>query len=123
METALILVGHGSKMAEANRTLLEVAARVKASLGFEIVEAAFLQLAEPGLDEALATCIGRGAERVILIPYFLYMGAHVAKDIPAWTQEAKSRYPEVQLIVARHLGFHPKLAEVVVERAREALEC
>ncbi|MFQ6110911.1 MAG: sirohydrochlorin chelatase [Nitrospinota bacterium] len=123
MKTALILVGHGSKKEEANRTLLEVAAQVKASLGLEIVEAAFLQLAEPGLDEALAVCVGEGAERVILIPYFLYMGAHVTKDIPAWALEAKSRYPQIELIVGKHLGYHPKLAEVVAERVREALGC
>ncbi len=60
---------------------------------------------------------------MILIPYFLYMGAHVTRDIPAWAKEAKARYPGVELVVGRHLGSHPKLAEVAAERVREALQC
>ena len=65
--------------------------------------------------------MAKGAERILLIPYFLYMGAHVQEDLPAELTEARKRHPAVEMAMGKHLGAHKKLAEIVVERIAEGL--
>ncbi|MBI2875512.1 MAG: precorrin-8X methylmutase [Candidatus Tectomicrobia bacterium] len=121
-KTALLLLGHGSKVKEANRALYEIATGVRERGEFPVVEVAFLQLTEPLLEEGLARCVAQGAGRILLMPYFLYLGAHVGSDIPQTLAEARQRYPGVEIVQTNHLGVHPKLVEVVLDRVAEAEE-
>lgn len=118
---AVVLLGHGSRLADGNRGLERVAAQVAERLGGVRVEVAFLQLAEPDLDAAVARCAAAGAAHIAVVPFFLFPGAHVQEDIPQALQRLSAAYPHVTLRLADVLGGHPKLAEVAVERAREAL--
>lgn len=118
---AVVLLGHGSRLADGNRGLERVAAQVAERLGGVRVEVAFLQLAEPDLDAAVARCAAAGAEHIAVVPFFLFPGAHVQEDIPQALQRLAVVYPRVTLRLADVLGDHPKLAEVAAERAREAL--
>ena len=43
---------------------------------------AFLELAEPSIPQGLAQCLALDAEEIIVFPYFLAAGTHVADDIP-----------------------------------------
>ena len=45
----------------------------------------------------------------------------MARDLTAARDELARRHPNVTFVLAEPLGRHPLLAEVVVERAREAL--
>ena len=117
----MVLLGHGSRLESANRGLQEVAAQVAARLHPRKVEAGFLQLAEPGLAEAVERCVAAGATRVVVVPFFLFAGAHVREDIPALLDELATRHPGVELCQADVLGGHEKLAEVATERALEVM--
>ena len=119
MKTALLLIAHGSRQEEANADLLYVAAGLRAR-GWAIVEASFLELAEPGIAEGGARCVEQGAERVILVPYFLSAGVHVRRDLTAARDHLAERYPQVQFRLAEPLGPHPLLLEVVAQRAASA---
>jgi sirohydrochlorin ferrochelatase len=44
------------------------------------------------------------------------MGAHVLEDLPEELEQARARYPDVAMVLGKHLGAHQKIAEVVVER-------
>jgi sirohydrochlorin ferrochelatase len=119
VKTALLLIAHGSRQEEANADLHHVAANLRAR-GQAIVEASFLELAEPDIEEAGVRCIARGAERVILVPYFLSAGVHVRRDLSAARAKLAERFPAVEFRLAEPLGRHPLLLDVVAERAREA---
>jgi sirohydrochlorin ferrochelatase len=58
---------------------------------------------------------------VLLVPYFLFIGAHVQEDLPTEMAEAKKRHPGVEFAMAKHLGVHRKLAEIVLERIADGL--
>lgn len=119
MRTALLLIAHGSRQEEANADLLHVAAGLRAR-GWAIVEAAFLELAEPSIEASGVRCVEQGAERVVLVPYFLSAGVHVRRDLAeAWAKLA-ARFPTVEFRLAEPLGRHPLLLDVVAERARQA---
>jgi len=121
MKTAILMMAHGSRVAEANDAAREVAAMVKEMTEFEIVEVAFREMHEPNIQTGIDRCVAQGAQRVLLMPYFLFVGAHVREDLPEEMTQAKERYPQVEFAMGPHLGVHRKLAELVVERVAEGL--
>ena len=120
-DTAVILLGHGSPVAHANTTLIDIAGRVKDAGGYGIVQHAFLQFEHPNFEEAVNILLDKGVRRIIVHPYFLYMGAHVTKDLPGEIKDVKERCPELDIVLASNLGTHDKLVEVAVERIEDAL--
>ena len=122
MKTAILMMAHGSRISEANDAAREVAAMVQKMTGFEIVEVSFRELHEPNIQQGIDTCVTRGAERILLMPYFLFMGAHVQHDLPEEIEEAQKRHPGLVMEMGGHLGVHRKLAEIETERIGESLE-
>ena len=121
MKTAVLLMAHGSRIPEANDAVREIAKMVKELTGYPIVEVSFREMHLPNIQEGIDACVAQGAERVLLLPYFLFVGAHVQEDLPEEMAMAKERYPNVEFAMGDHLGVHRKLAEVVVERIGQGL--
>ena len=119
--TALLLIAHGSRHADANADLLHTAEGLCAR-GYQIVEASYLELAEPGIEGGGVRCVEQGAERVILVPYFLSAGVHVRRDLTAARNRLAARFPAVTFRLAEPLGRHPLLIDILAERAREVDE-
>ena len=121
MNTAILLMAHGSRIPEANDAAREIAAKVKKMTGYDIVEVSFREQHLPNIQEGVDRCVEQGAQRILLVPYFLYMGAHVLEDLPEELAQAKERHPGIEMVLGKHLGVHDKLAEIVVERIAESL--
>ncbi len=119
----IVLVDHGSRRAESNRMLERVAELVVSETGREIVEPAHMDLAEPTVAQAFDRCVARGAEVVVVHPYFLLPGRHWREDIPRLAALAAARHPGVRWLVTAPLGLHPALAQVVEDRIRHCLAC
>lgn len=119
MKTALLLIAHGSRQEEANADLRHVASGLRAR-GWSIVEPSYLELAGPSIAESGARCLEQGAERVILVPYFLSAGVHVRRDLTEARATLAERFPGIDFRLAEPLGQHPLLVDVVAERIREA---
>jgi sirohydrochlorin ferrochelatase len=119
MTTALLLIAHGSRHADANADLQWAASALR-QRGYAVVEPAYLELAEPDIDTAGARSVELGARRVIMVPYFLAAGTHVRRDLTAARDRLATRFPEVEFRLAEPLGQHPLLLDVIAERARQA---
>jgi sirohydrochlorin ferrochelatase len=117
--TALLLIAHGSREPEANADLDHLAEALRRQGEYAWVEAAFLELAEPDPDAGASRCLTRGAERLILLPYFLSAGVHVNRDLSAIRDRLTERNPEVEICLAEPLGRHPILMQIVCDRVRE----
>ena len=106
MQTGIIIVDHGSRRAESNQMLEEIAVlfarRFEASYG--IVEPAHMELAEPSIATAYARCVEWGAMRVVVTPFFLGPGKHWTGDIPRLTAEAAQGHPGTTYHVTMPLG-------------------
>ena len=122
MKTAILMMAHGSRIVEANDAAREVAAMVQELTGFEIFEVSFRELHDPNIQSGIDACVAKGAQRILLMPYFLFMGAHVLHDLPEEIEEAQKRYPGLIMEMGGHLGAHRKLAEIESERIGEALD-
>jgi sirohydrochlorin ferrochelatase len=119
--TALLVIAHGSRRAEANADL-ELVARELRARGRSLVGVAYLELAEPGIETAGAQCVEAGATEVILVPYFLSPGVHVVEDLAAARSALSERFPAVRFVLANPLGSHPLLIDVLEQRVAEARE-
>src|SRR5438132_14310015 len=123
--TGFVVFAHGSRIEAANEAVRAVSARIAATLGAggdTIVETAFLELGTPDLPQAVESLIERGAARVVVIPYFLTLGRHVERDLPAIVREISERHEGIAIEITPPLDGHPALLEIVIERARGALQ-
>jgi cobalt/nickel transport system ATP-binding protein len=117
--TAVVLVSRGSTDPDACADVVKLARLLEDGRGLGTVEAAFSAMSRPDLEGALERCRRLGAERVAVVPLFLFAGVladRVAEQAARWA----AGHPEVTVAVAAHLGPDPRLAALVVERHREA---
>ena len=112
--TALLLIAHGSRNAEANADLLHFAEQLRGD--YRIVVASYLELAPPGIDDGGRQCVAQGVNRVVMVPYFLSAGVHVRRDLTEARDRLAGEFPEVEFRLADPLGRHPLLVEVVRQR-------
>lgn len=120
--TALLLIAHGSRRAEANADLEFIAAALRDRGRYPIVRVSYLELAEPNIETGGAQCVAAGATEVILLPYFLSPGVHVVEDLTAARDALAGRFPQVRFALAEPLGRHPLLVDVVEQRANEVIQ-
>jgi len=100
---------------------VKVVAEAAASAGgFEQSEVAFLE-AEPSLGEAVARLAARGANRILVVPYFLTLGIHLQRDLPGMVEQLGRVHTAVEIRITPPLDGHPALTQILLDRAREAL--
>jgi sirohydrochlorin cobaltochelatase len=133
-ETALVIAGHGTDRNENSRWAAESQAELIRALGtYAEVHAVFME-EEPRIGQVYALV---GARNVVMAPFFISDGLHSDRDIPillgepervvrdrlqrgqpAWRNPTERRGK--LLWYARSVGGEPHLAEVILERVREA---
>lgn len=118
-DTAILLMAHGSRRAEANQELFDLAGRLLQEGRYRIVEASFLELADPDIVAGGRACVARGANVVLMIPYFLSAGVHLNRDLVEARDTLASEFPEVEFRLGPPLGPHALLDSLVRERIRE----
>src|SRR5690349_5223748 len=118
---AVILFSHGSVLCGAGEALKAHAARLREGGLAPVVEVGYLNYSEPLFAEAVDRCVKAGADRLLIAPYFLIPGYFVKVDLPKAVAAAQERYPALSFVIAEPLGFDPRLAEAVIEAAKNAL--
>jgi sirohydrochlorin ferrochelatase len=119
---ALLILAHGSRRRASNEEVRELARELRARLGpaYQQVEAAFLELGEPSIDEAIEQAVTAGARRIVLFPYFLAAGRHVAEDIPAIVRACAARHPGVSVELLPYLGASAALLDLLTAELAKA---
>ncbi|NJC73265.1 sirohydrochlorin chelatase [Planosporangium thailandense] len=117
--TMVLLVGRGSTDPDANAEVARAARLLAETTPVAGVEYAFISLAAPGVPAGLERCRLLGAERIAVLPYFLFTGVlprRVAAQAAAWSAETG-----VPVDTAEVIGDCDGLVSLVVERYEEAL--
>lgn len=120
---SLLLIAHGSRRAESNEEIKRLADKVRALSGdqFIQVESAFLELAEPSIEQAIDHLVASGETHILCIPYFLARGAHVANDIPEAIAAAHEKHPTVTFQVSEYLGEAEQMPSILMQLAGRAV--
>lgn len=120
-KVGIVVVDHGSRREQSNLLLNDVVAMLQRISKAPIVEPAHMELAEPSIAAAFAACVDRGAELVVVFPYFLSPGRHWSEDIPRLAAEAAASHPEIRHLVTQPLGLHEAMAEIFADRVTHCL--
>lgn len=115
--TGVIICDHGSRRAQSNQSLEEVA-RLFADRfpDTPIVEPAHMELAMPDIAAAYAACVKRGATKIVILPFFLARGKHWTRDIPSLTAQAAAEFPGTTYQVAEPLGIDTLILDLLKKR-------
>lgn len=117
--TALVIIGHGTRDPQGVAEFRQLVDQVAAAAPEWIVEPCFLELAEPDVAVGLDNAVERGGECVVALPLLLFAAGHAKRDVPELLDAARRRHSGVDFRPAAHLGCHPKLIELSVERYRQ----
>jgi len=116
---AVVVVGHGSRNPAALEVLEKVAGLLAAQTGWTVAHAS-MEFNRPTLLEAVTELYGKGFRKVLVAPYLLYAGNHVAKDIPEQLGELLAAHPDLHVELTKPLGLDQRLVAVLEERVRTA---
>ncbi len=133
-ETSLFIAGHGTGNSENSRRSIErQVEQIAARAEFSSTHGVFME-EEP----RIADCFNLATTRdVVVVPFFISDGLHSQEDIPVMLGEPEAvvqdrlrrGQPPIanpterhgrRVWYARSVGYEPRLAEVILERVREA---
>jgi sirohydrochlorin cobaltochelatase len=134
-DTTLVMVGRGSRDAQATAEMLRYAQLRHEQAPVARTEVCFVAMAQPSIEQCLNE-LSASAERLIAVqpqrvpvqpqrvpvqpqrivvqPHLLFGGQLLAR-IEQLVTEMATRYPEKEWIVTRHLGPHPLLEDAIVD--------
>ena len=114
----VLLLAHGSRLAETEETMRTIKTYVAQELAEVPVEIGFLQFSKTDLRHGLEALIKQGARRIKVIPYFLFNGVHIREDIPAEIAAFTKERPDITVTLGATLGAEPALAKLLVQRIK-----
>lgn len=118
----IIVLSHGSKLKKANASLDRTVKAIRQKTGLDTIVPAYLQSFRPDLTESIKNLIARGCHTLIIIPFFLFNGNHVTRDIPRLLEKEKTKYPKTEFIYTKNLGEDIRIADIVADIIEEALK-
>ena len=114
-------MGHGSRLKGFQDDLKKVARVLRQEGQFAFVECAYLEITLPSILDTTERVIRMGAEKILILPYFLLKGLHTQKDIPRIVKQAQKIYANrAQIVLCPYLGYHEKIKDVIRKRIRQA---
>jgi sirohydrochlorin cobaltochelatase len=118
--TQVLLVGRGASDPDANAEVAKVARLLWEGRGYAGAEYCFVSLAEPSVPAALDKIRRLGADRVVVVPYFLFPGV-LPDRVVAQARQFAAEQPGIEVRVAGLIGDCDELAGLVLERYEEAI--
>ena len=114
MEATLILA-HGSREKQTETDFLHRGDQVRARAGKDI-ETAFMEFSSRNISAGLSSLVANGATRIRVIPYFLFSGVHIRKDIPEEIAAFLKDHPGLEIILEEVLGADSRLVDILADR-------
>lgn len=118
----VLLVGHGTRSEQGRKQFLSLAEHIRQRLPLP-VEPAFLELAEPTIEQAIQQLVAVGIDRLVVVPLLLFAAGHAKEDVPAAAARALQRHGAtgLQIDQASPFGCHPLIVELACLRLAEAI--
>ncbi|MEY3220927.1 MAG: hypothetical protein RIT27_2284 [Pseudomonadota bacterium] len=117
---ALLVVAHGSRRAASNQevfNLIEVLSQK--TTDYINISCAFLELATPSISDGIDQCVEKGAQELIVLPYFLSAGRHVSEDIENALSPKRLEYPQLKITITPHIGAAIEMPEMLLNTAKK----
>jgi sirohydrochlorin ferrochelatase len=118
----LLIIAHGSRRQASNDEVHLLTRQIAARTdhGFDQVDCAFLELADPSIPDAIRSCAAQGSSDIVVLPYFLSAGRHVSEDIPREIEATRNEFPELEIKLAPYLGSIPGIADLMINHVNHS---
>jgi sirohydrochlorin cobaltochelatase len=117
--TALLLIGHGTDDPAGLAEYRQMATLVGERLN-TVVQPCFLELADPPIAHAIDDCVRAGFRRIVALPLLLGAAGHQKNDIPVALNQARARYPDLDIRYGAPLGVQYTMLQAVADRTEAA---
>ncbi len=117
-ETLLVVVGRGASDPDANSNVAKVMRMLWEGFGFGWAMVAYSGVTFPLVAPALEHAAKLGYRRIVVFPYFLFIGVLV-KRIYEHTDLVAARHPEIEFVKAPYLNDHSLVLDSFAVRVEE----
>ncbi len=121
MKDTILLVGHGSRDEQGNLEIEQFAEKWRQQHPDWRIEVCFIEFADVLLDQGFDNA-AKDSERVIVVPLILNAAGHVKMEIPAHLAKARQRHPDVEFVLARHLGANETLLKLLKQSLNAVMQ-
>ncbi len=120
---SLLIIAHGSRREASNEEIRALTDKLRQHPANDAdhTSCAFLELAAPGIPEGIQQSIDQGATTVVVYPYFLSQGRHVAEDIPHEVKEKQLQHPDINIVIADYFGSSERVVELLAQESGASL--
>lgn len=113
---ALIFIAHGSKKELSNNEFKSMVENIKTKdKKYDFIEASFLEIALPSIEDSTKKLIEKGAKEISFYPFFLNSGKHVAIDIPNIIKNLQKQYPNISFFTLEHFGKSRYIEDIILK--------
>jgi len=116
-EVDVMVIGHGSKDPNAQRSLDYIVNELKDS--YRNVSRCWLEIEQPDIFKGIKKCEKDNPKVLIIVFYFLHEGAHVKTDINNDLIPALEKSSIEKAYITKHIGTDQKMIDLILERAKE----
>ena len=81
-----------------------------------------MEVTPPSISQAFARCVARGADEIVVCPFFLGPGKHWQQDIPRLATEAAEIFEVKHHVLAAPLGLDELMLKLLDKRIGQAIE-
>ena len=60
-------------------------------------------------------------DRIVVLPYFLTLGVHLQRDLPAIVDRLRPIYIDVEFTITEPLDGHPALLDILIDRYQQVV--
>jgi sirohydrochlorin cobaltochelatase len=120
MSFATVIVGHGSRDADAEATFIRWMDLYRSLHPERTLRHAFLELSPPFIGDVLRKEAAEH-EDLVIVPLSLLPAAHVKNDIPLAMADLRLEFPTRQFIVTQALGLHAALIQALQKQIEDRL--
>ena len=117
----IIILGHGTRRKEAGETFFALVDKVALRISHAQVVPACFSCGSPSLPEQARYLAGAGCTTIIIFPYFLLSGKHIADELPCFVESLKKEFPRIRFELRATMEDEPLLEELVVTRLLQHL--
>lgn len=119
-ETALLVVGRGSRDAASNAEIYQMARLLYENVECSFSDVAFYGTTKPDIATGIKRCVQMGARRIVALPYVLY-DPNLFALIQAQIRQQQALYPDVEILTTAPLETPEGIVNAVSQRYAEAL--
>jgi len=120
MSDTILLVGHGSREKGGNEEIEAFANAWRKRRPDDRIDVCFIEFADITLDAGLNNA-AKGSKRVMVVPLILGAAGHVKMEIPHHIAHAREHHPDVEFVMAKHLGAGTKVLQALKSELGKAM--